>query len=70
MLIEQFTCPSRKLFVRLTVGLAPAKSRAIGIGVLGRLLTFAALSETIEVDQIPHFYPSQTRIGEIGHFGK
>jgi hypothetical protein len=70
MLIEQFTCASRTLFVRLTFGLAPAKSRTVGVGLLGRLLAFAALPETIEIDQVPHFYPSQSRIGEAGHFGK
>jgi hypothetical protein len=55
MLIEQFTCPPRTLFVRLAFGLAPAKSRTVEVGLLGRLLTFVALSETIEIDQVPHF---------------
>jgi hypothetical protein len=54
MLIEQFACTSRTLFVRLTFGLAPAKSRTVGVGLPDRLLTFAALSDTIEIDQVPH----------------
>jgi hypothetical protein len=54
MLIEQLTGALATMFVTRAFGFGSAKPRPIRFGLFLRPLTFNALLELLQIDQIPH----------------
>jgi hypothetical protein len=54
MLIQEVAGARGALLVQNAFGFGPAKPRAIGLGLLLRLLSLSALLETFQIDYIPH----------------
>jgi hypothetical protein len=54
MLIQQVVGATGALLVQNAFGFGSAKPRAIGLGLLFRLLSFGAFLETLQTDYIPH----------------
>ena len=57
MLFQMLVGSACAQFVQRAFGLGSAESRPVGIGLFGRLLAFAALLESFQVDNIPHAFP-------------
>jgi hypothetical protein len=54
MLIQQVVGATGALLVQNAFGFGSAKSRAIGLSLLFRLLSLSAFLETLQIDHIPH----------------
>jgi hypothetical protein len=57
-------------FILRAFGFGPAKSRAVSVGLLCRLLALAAFLESFQVDYIPHAFPPSSRKGSTNDLGK
>jgi len=57
MLIQQVVRALRAPFVQNAFGFGSAKPRPVGFGLFRRLISFSALSKSLQVDHVPHACP-------------
>src|SRR5262244_2489202 len=60
MLVEKIACTLDAFCVSGAFGFAAAEAHAVGLGLLRRLLAFAALLEALQIDNVPHRHGLKT----------
>src|SRR5215831_953426 len=70
MLIQQPVCALFGLLVGHALGFAAPESRAVGFGLSRRLPALKALSERLQIDDVPHARPRQKKNREHAIPGK
>jgi hypothetical protein len=67
MLIQQVVRALRAPFVQNAFGFGSAKPRPVGFGLFRRLISFSALSKSLQVDHVPHACPVIQQMEAMRH---